>query len=232
MMEKGKLYGVGVGPGDPELLTVKAVRILRECDVVAAPGGERTAYSIAECYVQGKETLFCDLPMTRDKRAMAESHEKAAHAVCGLLDAGKTVAFLTLGDPSVYSTYWYVHKRVRARGYDAEMIPGVPSFCAAAAALDRALCEGSEPLHILPASHRASAGELELPGSLVLMKAGRSILEVRDRLQSAGRLEGAALVERCGMEGERIVTDLTALSDPTGYFSIILARDASKEEDV
>ena len=168
MNGKGKLYGVGVGPGDPELLTLKAARLLRECDVVAAPDGERTAYQIAQRFAQGKPTLFCSLPMTRDRAAMAASHEAAADALCALLDEGKTVVFLTLGDPSVYSTYWYIHRLAAARGYAAEMVPGVPSFCAAAAALGRALCEGSEALHILPASHGQALPE---GGNLVLMKA-------------------------------------------------------------
>ena len=219
---KGKLYGVGVGPGDPELLTRKAVRLLRECDVVAAPDGERTAYQIAKEFAEGKPVLFCDLPMTRDKAAMRESHKAAADTLCALLDEGKTVVFLTLGDPSVYSTYWYIHRLVAGRGYAAEMVPGVPSFCAAAAALGRALCEGSEPLHILPASH---GQEIPARGNLVLMKAGKSVLEVRGELERMGRLSEAALVERCGMEGQRVVTDLSELTEATGYFSVILVKE-------
>ncbi len=224
MNGKGKLYGVGVGPGDPELLTLKAARLLRECDVVAAPDGERTAYQIAQRFAQGKPTLFCSLPMTRDRVAMAASHEAAADALCALLDEGKTVVFLTLGDPSVYSTYWYIHRLAAARGYAAEMVPGVPSFCAAAAALGRALCEGSEALHILPASHGQALPE---GGNLVLMKAGKSILDSCRELERAGRLQDAALVERCGMEGERIVTDLSALHEATGYFSVILVKEGT-----
>ncbi|MDO4270842.1 MAG: precorrin-2 C(20)-methyltransferase [Eubacteriales bacterium] len=224
---KGILYGVGVGPGDPELMTVKAVRILRDCDAVAAPrsgGGEGTALSIAARYIEGKPVLCCDMPMTRDRAARDESHDKAADEICELLDAGKTVAFLTLGDPSIYSTYWYVHQRVAARGYDARMIPGVPSFCAAAAALGRALCEDDEMLHLIPASHGATDEGLALPGGKVLMKAGKGILEAREKLRARGELETAALVERCGMEGERIVRDLDALGEPTGYFSLILVK--------
>lgn len=222
MMEKGKLYGIGVGPGDPELLTLKAVRLLRECDAVAAPDGERTAYQIAQRYAEGKPVCFCEFPMTRDKAVMAESHRRAADELCTLLDEGKTVVFLTLGDPAVYSTYWYIHRIVAGRGHSVEMVPGVPSFCAAAAALGRALCEGSEPLHIFPASHGQTLPE---HGNFVLMKAGKSILQVRDALERCGRLPDAALVERCGMEGERILTDLSQLDDPTGYFSVILVKE-------
>ncbi len=228
-MSKGTLYGVGVGPGDPELMTAKAIRLLRECDVVAAPlstGGRQTALDIAAPYIEAdKPVRLFDMPMTHDKAARKASHDAAADAVCALLDEGKTVVFLTLGDPTVYSTYWYVHKRVAARGYAAELVPGVPSFCAAAAAMGRALCEDGEMLHIIPATHgRAEAG-LALPGSKVLMKTGRSVLEVRELLRQRGELANAALIERVGMEGQRLVEDLDEITEPSGYFSIILVKE-------
>lgn len=228
-MSKGTLYGVGVGPGDPELMTAKAIRLLRECDVVAAPlstGGRQTALDIAAPYIKkDKPVRLFDMPMTHDKAARNASHDAAADAVCALLDEGKTVVFLTLGDPTVYSTYWYVHKRVAARGYAAELVPGVPSFCAAAAAMGRALCEDGEMLHIIPATHgRAEAG-LALSGSKVLMKTGKSVLAVRELLRQRGELANAALIERVGMEGQRLVEDLDEITEPSGYFSIILVKE-------
>ena len=99
-MNKGKLYGVGVGPGDPELLTAKAIRILGECDVIAVPqseNGGRTALEIASCYIKGKPVRAFDMPMTHDRAARNASHDAAADAICALLDEGKNVAFLTLG---------------------------------------------------------------------------------------------------------------------------------------
>lgn len=229
---KGILYGVGVGPGDPELMTAKAIRLLRECDAVAAPksaDGRQTALDIASPYIgQDKSILLFDMPMTHDRQARNASHDAAADALCALLDEGKTVVFLTLGDPTIYSTYWYVHKRVAARGYAAELVPGVPSFCAAAAAMGRALCEDGEMLHIIPASHGREREGLALPGSKVLMKAGRGVLRVRDELRESGQLEQAALVERCGMEGERVICDLDELDEPSGYFSIILVKEERK----
>lgn len=229
---KGILYGVGVGPGDPELLTAKAIRLLRECDAIAAPksaDGRQTALDIASPYIgQDKSLLLFDMPMTHDKQARNASHDAAADALCALLDEGKTVVFLTLGDPTVYSTYWYVHRRVAARGYAAELVPGVPSFCAAAAAMGRALCEDGEMLHIIPASHGREREGLALPGSKVLMKAGRGVLRVRDELRESGQLEQAVLVERCGMEGERVICDLDELDEPSGYFSIILVKEERK----
>lgn len=228
-MSKGTLYGVGVGPGDPELMTAKAIRLLRECDVVAAPrstDGRQTALDIAAPYIEkGKPVRLFDMPMTHDKAARNASHDAAADAVCALLDEGRNVVFLTLGDPTVYSTYWYVHKRVAARGYRAELVPGVPSFCAAAAAMGRALCEDGEMLHIIPATHgRAEAG-LALPGSKVLMKTGKSVFAVRELLRQRGELANAALIERVGMEGQRLVEDLDEIAQPLGYFSIILVKE-------
>ena len=137
-MNRGKLYGVGVGPGDPELLTLKARRILLEADVVAVPdkgSGEKTALNIVKDVVEGKNLRPCPTPMVRDKALLDGCYEEIAARICALLDEGKNVAFITLGDPTLYSTYIYVHKKVLARGYDAELIPGVPSFCAVAARL-------------------------------------------------------------------------------------------------
>ena len=179
-------------------------------------------------YIKGKTVRSFAMPMTHDRAARDASHDAAADAICALIGEGKTVAFLTLGDPTVYSTAWYVHKRVAARGCEAELVPGVPSFCAAAARLGRALCEDGEMLHIIPASHGREREGLALPGSKVLMKAGRGVLRVRDELRESGQLEQAALVERCGMEGERVVYDLDELDEPSGYFSIILVKEERK----
>ncbi len=228
MKNKGILYGIGVGPGDPELMTLKAVRILEECDIVAAPqsdGNDKTAINIAAEFIKGKTILYCDMPMTRDKQKMKESHKLAADKICSLLDDGKTVAFLTLGDPSIYSTYWYVHRLVLERGYNAQIIAGVPSFCAAAASLNMALVEGSEMLHIIPASHKSTDEGLSLSGTKVLMKAGKSILDVREKLRKQGKLKNAALIERATMPEERVILNLETLDNPTGYFSIIISKE-------
>ena len=226
-MEKGKLYGVGVGPGDPELVTRKAARILRQADVVAVPDkgkGEKTALHIVEDLVEGKELLFCPTPMVRDREKLEACYEQITGDLCALLDAGKTVAFITLGDPTVYSTYLYVHKRVLSRGYDAELIPGVPSFCAVAARLNTSLCEGAERLLIVPASYPAEDC-LDIRANKVFMKAGRALGELRDLLEQRGQLDRAALVANCGMEGEVVCPSLAELEGETGYFSVVLVKD-------
>ena len=227
-MNKGMLFGVGVGPGDPELLTLKAVEALRRADVIAAPdkgAGEQTALAIVRDYIQGKERVDCHTPMTRDPERLEESYRSNADLLCGLLDQGKTVAFLTLGDPSVYSTYIYIHKKVLERGYEARLIPGVPSFCAVAARLNASLCEGGERLLVVPASYEGLEECLDVRANKVLMKAGRTLGALKDTLRRRGELDRAALVANCGMEGETVVPDLSQWEGETGYFSIVVVKD-------
>ena len=226
-MERGKLYGVGVGPGDPELVTKKAERVLREADIVAVPdkgAGEKTALNIVADIVAGKELLYCPTPMVRDRAVLDGCYEQIANDICSLLDEGKNVAFITLGDPTVYSTYIYVHKKVLARGYEAELIPGVPSFCAVAARLNTSLCEGAERLLIVPASHDA-ADCLDIRANKVFMKAGKAIGELQAQLAERDMLEHASLVANCGMEGELVCPRFADMTDGTGYFSIVLVKE-------
>ena len=226
-MKRGKLYGVGVGPGDPELITRKAERVIREADIVAVPdkgSGEKTALNIVADLVEGKELLLCGAPMTRDPAALEAAYSANADAVCAQLDQGRTVAFITLGDPSVYSTCLYTFRKVKSRGYEAELIPGVPSFCAVAARLGEALCEGSERLLIVPASHKGVDDCLAVDANLVFMKAGREIGALRDKLAESGLLDRAAMVENCGMEGERVYPRFSDMEEKTGYFSVVLVK--------
>ena len=161
--------------------------------------------------------------MVRDKAVMEEAHEQAAKEICALLDQGKQVAFLTLGDPTIYSTYMYLHEKVFAWGYPVEVVPGVPSFCAAAARLNRSLCLGREPLLVIPAAHDAQA-LLEVPANKGFMKAGRSILELQRTLLDRGQLDGASMVENCGMPNERVYPRFADLKEPSGYFSLVIAK--------
>ena len=218
-MKRGILYGVGVGPGDPELITRKAQRIIAQAAVLAVPdkgSGEKTALTIAGELAEGKEILLW--------AALDAAYEANADRVCALLDGGKDVAFLTLGDPTVYSTYLYLHRKVVARGYEAEIIPGVPSFCAVAARLGAALCEKSERLLIVPASHKDVDDCLDVDANLVFMKAGREIGALKEKLAEKGLLERASMVANCGMEGEAVYPRFAELTDGSGYFSVVLVK--------
>ena len=224
---RGMLYGVGVGPGDPELITKKAERVIRQSAVLAVPDagrGEKTALNIVGELAQGKELLNCAAPMVRDHAALDAAYERNADLVCAALDAGKDVAFITLGDPTVYSTYLYLHKKVVARGYDAEIIPGVPSFCAVAARLGTALCEKSERLLIVPASHKEVTDCLDLDANLVFMKAGKEIGALKETLNDHNLLDKASLVANCGMEGELVCPQFADLEEGSGYFSVVLVK--------
>ena len=152
-MEKGILYGVSVGPGDPELLTLKAVHAIQEADVIAVPNighGRQTALSIAAEYIEGKPQIECSTPMTRDAEVRHAAYAENARVISELLDAGKNVAYLCLGDIGVYASFAPVNELVRAAGYDVHIIPGVTSFSASAARLGIVLCEGSERLLVSP----------------------------------------------------------------------------------
>lgn len=149
----GILYSIGVGPGDPELLTRKAERLIRSCPVLAAPGGrDSTSFRIAVQAIPEiteKPCLSLHLPMTRDQQVLKESHRVAAEQVAETLKSGQDVALLTLGDPSIYSTCTYIQNQIQAMGFSYQMVAGVPSFCAAAAALGESLTEADKPLRDL-----------------------------------------------------------------------------------
>lgn len=227
---KGKLYGVGVGPGDPELMTLKAVRVIREADVVAVPNighKRKTAFEIAKEHLEGKQLLDCATPMTQDRPAVEAAYVKIADDVCALLDEGKSVAYLCLGDVAVYSTYFYVHDIVVARGYDAEVVPGVTSFSAVAAKLGMSLCEGPERLLVAPVMASDVDDILDVPATKVFMKSGRTIGELRDKLVSRGLLDNAGMVANCGLPDEKAFPSLADadLDTDADYFSVVIVKE-------
>jgi precorrin-2/cobalt-factor-2 C20-methyltransferase len=165
------------------------------------------------------------MPMTSDQAALAACHRQAAKEIAGNLSGGRDVAFLTLGDPTVYSTYMYIHKNIVRMGYAAEIIPGVPSFCAAAARLGVPLAEGGQALHVIPASYGGAEGGLELPGTKVFMKSGKAFVKMKEILEKTGRLRAAKAVQRCGMRQERVWQDMASADADASYFSIIIVKD-------
>ena len=231
-MKQGVCYGVGVGPGDPELITLKAVRILERCPVLAVPqtkGGGTLALDIVRGAVDlsGKTILPLTFTMSRDQAVLDASHEAAADAIQIYLDQGLDVAMPNLGDVSIYATWGYVMDALNHRGYGTAMIPGVPSFCAAAARLNTTLVSWGSPLHIIPVGKGPVRPLVEQPGGKVLMKAGRGLPEVVDALRETGQLGRAALVEDCGMPTERVCTDWERMPEDVGYFATVLVKEES-----
>lgn len=223
---KGILYGIGVGPGDPELMTLKAVRTCMQCDVIAIPhknAQECLALRIAlgaEARLAEKEILCVDMPMTKDPAVLEAAHRAGAARIAALLDSGKNVGFLTLGDPGVYSTYFYIHEIVKQMGYTVCVIPGVTSFCAASAALGEPLCMNSQQLHIIPGTYAAEEG-LNYPGTRVLMK--NNIPEVKKALEDRG-LE-CCMAENCSMPTQKLWRSTGELPENAGYYSLFIVRD-------
>ena len=228
---QGKLYGVGVGPGDPELLTLKALRLIKENEVIAVPGKDIRA-SVAYQIVKGayedldKKTLIpVAMPMTKDPQVLKANHDKAADQVESYLKEGKNVVFLTLGDTTVYSTYLYVHKRILERGYEAEIVSGITSFCAVAARLNMGLVEADQPLHVIPATYKAQEMDeiLQLPGTKVLMKTGKKMKQVKESIEKSG--QKAVMIENCGMPSEKIYRSAEEIPEDSGYYSLIIVKE-------
>ena len=141
------------------------------------------------------------------------------------LKSGQDVALLTLGDPSIYSTCIYIQNQIQAMGFSYQMVAGVPSFCAAAAALGESLTEADKPLRILPASYPCTEPELDAPGVKVLMKSGKQFANVKRLLTEKGLSEHTSVVQNCGMPGEALYPTLSQTGDTAGYFSILIVKD-------
>lgn len=224
----GKLYGVGVGPGDSELLTLKAVKVIRQCDVIAAPGRnpkDTIAYRIADgaCpQLSKKRLLGIHMPMTKDRELLEKSHQEGFRLLKEQLDAGRSVAFLTLGDPTIYSTYLYLHREILRAGYETEIVSGIPSFCAAAARLNMGIAEKAEQIHVIPASYEIESA-LKLPGTKILMKAGGKLAQVKKKLQD---LEGQVImVENCGMKEEHVYYGAEEIPENAGYYTLLFVKE-------
>lgn len=227
----GILYGVSIGPGDPELLTIKAVKAIQSCNVIATPitSGEKTlALDIAKgaVAIEGKEIITLPFIMTRDKEILAKSHREIADTIEKKLDMGEDIAFLNLGDISVYSTFAYIMDILLKDGYTVKMIPGVTSFCAVASTLNIGLTQMNKPIHIIPSSSGISLEEaLDLEGTKVLMKAGKAMAQVKSTIVNKGLQEKAQLVQNCGLPNEIVCKDITTASDDTSYFTTIIVKE-------
>lgn len=238
----GRLYGVGLGPGDPSLMTVRAVQVIGEADVIAyhsARHGRSIARAIAAEHLRAdhiEEALV--YPVTTEstdhpggyRGALDEFYESAAARLAAHLDAGRTVAVISEGDPLFYGSYQHMHKRLADR-YPTEVIPGVTSISAAAARLGRPLAEADEVLTILPGTlpEEELTARLASTDTAVVMKLGRTFPTVRRAMERAGRLPEAHYVERATMSGERTekLADIDAETVPYFAVTVVPSRIAS-----
>ena len=235
MTRRGTLWGVGLGPGDPELVTVKAARIIAEADVVAyhsARHGRSIARGIAEPYLRpGQIEEHLLYPVTTESTdhpggydgAMDEFYQQAAGRIAAHLDAGRNVALLAEGDPLFYSSYMHMHARLTER-FDAVIVPGVTSVSAASAATGTPLVRGDEALTVLPGTLPIGelARRLADTDAAVVLKLGRSYPAVREALSLSGRLDDAFYVERASTPGQRVLPAADVDETTVPYFSLAL----------
>lgn len=259
----GRFYGVGVGPGDPRLMTILAVETIRSCPVIAVPlrGSERgAAYQIARGMIDDLDAKVCvgfHVPMSKDRNVLTEAYQRAAADIIEKLREGKDVACLTLGDPTIYSSYIYLHRIVQASGFHTEIISGVPSFCAVSAKLGDSLVDRDEQLHVIPSSYgvhrslqqtQAAGSENEDDSEIVdaaMNEASATLasalkLPGTKVLMKAGAQIGAVkellrqesyscrMVENCGMSDEKIYECLEDIPEKAGYYSVIVVKEADQ----
>lgn len=231
----GTLCGIGVGPGDPDLLTLKAVNALHRADVILAAASPRNehsvALSIASPHLRPEvEVLRLDFPMTRDKAILQAAWDKNAALTVDQLRQGHYAVFLTLGDPLIYSTFGYLMRHVLSLLPEAniEIVPGITSFQAAAARTRTILCESHETLRILPGilENDDLRPQLDHNDSAVILKAYRRFDGIRQCLNDQQR--DAIFVSRLGLDGEDIQHDLSAVASPP-YLSLILSPPKRKK---
>ncbi|SLM30246.1 CbiL [Desulfamplus magnetovallimortis] len=233
MSKCGKLFGIGVGPGDPELLTLKAVRMINEADVVFTAASAKRNYSlaleIARPHMSETAVIkYLSFIMTKDKKATEKAWDENASRIAAVLRDGKSAAFLTLGDPTTYSTFGYILKSLKKVMPDAEVetVPGITSFHAAAARLNRTLVEGEQSLLITSGAY--GGDQLQRVGenveSIVMMKAYKNVKQNNAALKAAGFFEKSVAISKCGREGEEIIPDLNELEKRVpNYWTLVLA---------
>ena len=214
MTKKGKLYGIGVGPGDSELLTLKAARILENIPVIFSPKSSKEKESIALSIVKPiiekrkdyKRLMLVEpiFPMIEDKDELEKVWRSAAEMIAQYLDSGRDVAFITLGDSSIFSTYTYVQKKLINR-YEIETVPGITSFTACAAAKNEALVEQNDILTIVPKIDDRLEHILEYSDSIVLMKASRNTSKLESVIEKKNRPKEIYSVQNCTRENEKII---------------------------
>lgn len=233
MTKRGILYGIGVGPGDPELLTLKAVRALGEVDVIFAAASTKndysTAYSIAKPHLkEGVSVIQLGFPMTKDKDELKAAWDKNAEIVASVLNKGQNAAFLTLGDPLTYSTYGYLQRTLLEVDPDIRLqaIPGITSFHAAASRIGFVLAESKESLLITSGVTDPDKLEqqLDVADNAVILKAYKNFEEIRATLEKLRLDDRTVLVSRLGMEGESILMDIKDAPKTPHYFSLALVK--------
>ena len=233
-MTSGTLYGLGIGPGDPELLTLKAVRILKDAPVIAYPApdsGDSLARAIAQPHLPtGRTEIAIRTPMVASDFPVHEVYDRYANEIVSHLDAGQDVAVLCEGDPFLYGSFIYIFARL-VDSHTVEVVPGVSSLGACAAAAGAPLVSRSQVLTIVPAplAEDDLEAHIKFSDAVAIMKVGRHLEKVRRVLRRLGLEKGAHYVEHATMNEERVLPLARVNGNNTPYFSMILVRKGEGE---
>lgn len=234
--KKGKLYGIGVGPGDPELLTVKAVKAIESADVIISPtkkmGKPSIALQIAKPYIKPETKLVVmDFPMlslSAERETLEKQWGENADQIQSMLNWGQNAVFLTLGDPMVYSTYSYVMEFLIDRGMAVETISGVPSFCSLAAHLNLPLTQGEESLGVVGMTQTEEEVDavLDAHQNIVVMKVSANAKGLAKALRERHLEDHFVMISNIGMDSERVTRDIADLEKKVPYLSTVLIKKA------
>ncbi|MFO8032532.1 MAG: precorrin-2 C(20)-methyltransferase [Desulfohalobiaceae bacterium] len=236
----GTLYGIGVGPGDPELIPVKSANILKEVDVVFSASSSKNQHSlalkIARPYLpQQTQISLLPFPMTMDRQTASRAWQEHAQIILQEISQGKSAAFITLGDPLTYSTYGYLLRRIQELSPQTriETIPGITSYQAAAAATNTPLVEGEENLLLLSGVQGGSGLKklTEQVDNVVFLKAYKNISDICSTLQESGRLQNSVGVVRCGFPDQEVFQDVQRLCQQSPkYWTLIISKPGKGHE--
>ncbi len=226
----GRLYGIGVGPGDPELLTLKAIRVMNECDVLAWPApdsGRGLAYDIAAPHLHNpaQARIPLHLPILLDPFPAQQAYDDLATRLATWLTGGSSVGVLCEGDPLFYGSFMYLLERLSAR-FPVTVIPGVSSLMACAAAANWPLVSRNEPFQVLPGPlpDEVLLAALQRPGTYALMKVGRHFSRLRELLDELNLLSASCYIEHASRPDQRVLPLADVSPSEVPYFSMILVK--------
>lgn len=232
----GRLYGIGVGPGDPELLTLKAVRLIAECPVVAYPapagGADSMARQIAGPHIPtGKTEIVIETPMIPGQFPANDIYDRYAAEISEHLNSGSDVAILCEGDPFLFGSFMYLFGRLSA-DHPTEVVPGVSSLGACAARAEIPLVSRNQVLSVVPAPIEEADLERRVAAAdaVAIMKVGRHLPKVRRVLEKLNRLSDATYVERATLDNERVLPLSELTDEKAPYFSMILLRTSEASD--
>ncbi|WP_035235609.1 precorrin-2 C(20)-methyltransferase [Desulfobacter vibrioformis] len=233
-MTQGILYGIGVGPGDPDFITLKAVNILSQVDMVFAASSKKNSHSlaakIAKPHLKASVPIqMLPFPMTRDKSVMEAAWQDNARTVIKVLEQGKNAAFITLGDCMTYSTYGYVLKHIQklAPHIKIRSIPGITSYQAAAARINTPLVEGEESMLLVSG---VTGGDKfrqisDHADNVVFLKAYKNAADIAKALDEAGMADKSVGIVKCGLEGEQIIRNMNVFQEKKpDYWTLIISK--------